>query len=236
MLGYNRTVPDVILPVLDEADALPELLAALPQGYRAVVVDNGSRDGSAAVAAACGAEVVGEPVRGFGSACWTGLLASRPADGVVCFMDADGSFDPAELASVAGPVLEGDADLVLGRRAGGRDAWPPHVRLANRAVVTMLRARTGLYLGDLGPMRAARRDGLIGLGLTDRRSGWPLEMAARAAGAGWRISEVPVAYRPRIGRSKVTGTVRGTLGAVADMGRLLLRADIAGPAASGPAS
>ena len=229
-------MPDVILPVLDEAAALPALLAALPGGYRAIVVDNGSTDGSAAVAAAHGAEVVSEPVRGFGSACWTGLLASRSLDGVVCFMDADGSFDPAELPLVADPVLSGDADLVMGRRAGGPDAWPPHIRMANRAVVAMLRARTGLHLDDLGPMRAARREALIGLGLLDRRSGWPLEMAALAAGAGWRITEVGVAYRPRIGRSKVTGTLRGTLGAVVDMGRLLLSTDIGAPTTMGPVS
>ncbi|MCU4184866.1 glycosyltransferase family 2 protein [Acidiferrimicrobium sp. IK] len=235
-LGYNPLVPDVILPVLDEAGALPGLLAALPPGYRPVVVDNGSTDGSAAVAAGLGAEVVSEPTRGFGAACWSGLLASRPADGVVCFMDADGSFDPGELPLVAGPVLAGHADLVLGRRVGGRDAWPPHVRFANRAVVAMLRARTGLRLGDLGPMRAARRDALIGLGLRDRRSGWPLEMAALAAGAGWRIAETPVSYRPRVGRSKVTGTVRGTAGAVLDMGRLLLDADITARGSLGSAS
>ncbi|HET9692132.1 MAG TPA: glycosyltransferase family 2 protein [Acidimicrobiales bacterium] len=216
-------MPDVVLPVLDEVGALPGLLASLPAGYRAVVVDNGSSDGSAEVAAAHGAEVVGEPVRGFGAACWTGLLAARPADGVVCFMDADGSFDPAELASVAGPVLDGTADLVLGRRSGADpSAWPPHVRLANRAVCRMLAARTGLRLDDLGPMRAARRDALIGLGLADRRSGWPLEMVAAAAVARWRVREVDVAYRPRVGRSKVTGTVMGTARAVLDMGQLLL--------------
>lgn len=216
-------MPDVILPVLDEAWALPALLAALPAGYRAVVVDNGSTDGSADIAAAAGAEVVTEPVRGFGSACWSGLLASRPDDGVVCFMDADGSFDPAELPQVADPVLAGTHDLVLGRRhAASRAAWPPHVRVANRAVCAMLAARSGLRLEDLGPMRAARREALIGLGLQDRRSGWPLEMAAAAAAAGWRITERPVGYRARTGRSKVTGTVRGTLGAVRDMGTLLL--------------
>jgi glycosyltransferase involved in cell wall biosynthesis len=215
-------VPDVILPVLDEAQALTSLLADLPAGYRAVVVDNGSTDGSAEIAARAGAEVITEPTRGFGAACWAGLLAARPDDGVVCFMDADGSFDPADLPLVAGPVLAGRSDLVLGRRSSAvRGAWPPHVRVANRAVCAMLRARTGLALGDLGPMRAARREALISLGLQDRRSGWPLEMAAAAALAGWRIEECEVAYRPRVGRSKVTGTVRGTLGAVTDMGRLL---------------
>ncbi len=229
-------MPDVILPVLDEAAALPELLQFLPAGYRAIVVDNGSSDGSAGVAAAWGAEVLSEPVRGFGSACWAGLVASRPPDGVVCFMDADGSFDPAELPLVAGPVLAGDADLVLGRRVGGREVWPPHARLANRAVVTMLRARTGLRLADLGPMRAARREALVSLGVRDRRSGWPLEMVALAARASWRIDEVDVSYRPRIGRSKVTGTVRGTAGAVADMGRLLLRPELSPARRAGRAS
>lgn len=217
-------MPDVVLPVLDEAGALPGLLSSLPAGFRAVVVDNGSRDGSAAIAAAAGAEVVSEPVRGFGSACWTGLLASRPDDGVVCFMDADGSFDPGDLVRVASPVLDGTLDLAVCRRDRSDDsAWPAHVRVANTAVCAMLRARTGVDLDDLGPMRAARRSDLIGLGLLDRRSGWPLEMVASAALRGWRIGSVDVAYRPRTGRSKVTGTLRGTVGAVTDMGRLLVR-------------
>ena len=214
----------VVLPVLDEVEALPGLLSALPPGYVPLVVDNGSTDGSAEVARSMGAEVVGEPTRGFGAACWSGLTAARPADGVVCFMDADGSFDPADLVAVAGPVLDDRADLVLGRRAGPRAdpaAFPPHVRLANRAVCRMLEARTGLRLDDLGPMRAARRDALVGLGLADRRSGWPLEMAAAAALAGWRVDEVDVAYLPRLGRSKVTGTLLGTARAVFDMGLLL---------------
>jgi glycosyltransferase involved in cell wall biosynthesis len=215
-------VPDVVVPVLDEALALPPLLAAMPAGYTAIVVDNGSTDGSGDVARGAGARVVVEPVRGFGSACWAGLLAADCADGVVCFMDGDGSLDPADLPRVAGPVLDGRADLVLGaRRPTGRGAWPVHARLANRVLVGEIRRRTGLRLTDLGPMRAARRETLLAIGLEDRRFGWPLEMVLRVAGTGGRVSEVDVPYLPRRGRSKVTGTVRGTVRTVRDMRRVL---------------
>ncbi len=216
--GRESAVPDVIVPVLDEAAALPALLAAFPEGYRAVVVDNGSTDGSGAIAARAGALVVTEPRRGFGAACWAGLGAADPSDGVVCFMDGDGSMDPADLPLVADPVLAGDADLVLGARQPTTPrAWPVHARVANVVLATQLRRRTGVPLRDLGPMRAARRGPLLALGMEDRRSGWPLEMVLRAAAAGWTIAEVPVPYAPRIGRSKVTGTVRGTVRAVTDM-------------------
>jgi hypothetical protein len=158
----------------------------------------------------------------FGSACWAGLLAAAPADGVVCFMDGDGSLDPAYLPAVAGPVLCGRADLVLGaRRPTTTAAWPVHARAANRLLAFELRRRTGRPLSDLGPMRAARRDALLALDLQDRRFGWPLEMVLRAAAAGWRIDEVPVPYAPRSGTSKVTGTLQGTLRATRDMARLL---------------
>jgi glycosyltransferase involved in cell wall biosynthesis len=215
-------MPDVIIPVLNEAAALPSLLAAMPCGYRAIVSDNGSTDGSAPTAQAGGAIVVDEPLRGFGAACWAGLSVSDPADGVVCFMDGDGSMDPAELVRVAGPVLAGDADLVLGRRVpttAGAFAW--HARLGNAVLVRELRRRTGVTIRDLGPMRAARKDRLLDLGLQDRRFGWPLEMVLRAARAGWRIVEVDTSYAPRIGRSKVTGTVRGTARTVRDMATAL---------------
>ncbi|MBA2438559.1 MAG: glycosyltransferase family 2 protein [Acidimicrobiia bacterium] len=215
-------MPDVVIPVLDEAAALPALLAAMPVGYRPIVVDNGSIDGSGALARAHGAEVVTEARRGFGAACWAGLVASAPSDGVVCFMDGDGSLDPGELALVAGPVLDGEADLVLGaRRPTSRAAWPVHARVANAALAWELRRRTGLALSDLGPMRAASRERLLALGIQDRRFGWPLEMVLRASAAGWRLVEVPVAYRARTGRSKVTGTVAGTLRTVADMTKAL---------------
>jgi len=212
-------VIDVVLPVLDEAQALPWVLDRMPAGYRPIVVDNGSTDGSGALAARLGAEVVDEPQPGFGAACFAGLQAA--ASDVVCFMDCDGSLNPRELHLVAAPVTEGRADLALGERQARRGAWPLHARLANRLLALELRRRTGLKLRDLGPMRAARREALLALGIADRRFGWPLEMVLLAHRAGWRIEEVPVAYLPRSGRSKVTGTVRGTARTVADMGRAL---------------
>jgi glycosyltransferase involved in cell wall biosynthesis len=212
-------VVDVVLPVLDEAAALPWVLGRMPGGYEPIVVDNGSTDGSAELARRLGAQVVDEPRRGFGAACHAGLLSARRE--VVCFMDCDGSLDPAELPGVADPVLAGGRDLVLGARRPEPGAWPLHARLANRALALELRRRTGLPLTDLGPMRAARRAGLLGLDLRDRRFGWPLEMVLRAERAGWSIDEVEVAYRVRSGRSKVTGTVRGTARAVRDMAAAL---------------
>ncbi|MEO5678520.1 MAG: glycosyltransferase family 2 protein [Acidimicrobiales bacterium] len=207
---------DVVLPVLDERDALAGVLAGLPPGHRAVVVDNGSTDGSGALARSLGATVVDEPRRGFGAACFAGLLAATAP--VVAFCDADGSFDLGQLPLVTGPVLAGTADMVLGaRRPSTRGAWPLHARLANKVLAFELRRRSGVALTDLGPMRAASRQGLLDLGLLDRRSGWPLEMVLKAVAAGWRLAEVEVAYSPRIGRSKVTGTVRGTARAVKDM-------------------
>lgn len=212
---YVRAMPDVVLPVLDEAEALPWVLGRMPPGYDPIVVDNGSTDGSAELARRLGARVVVEPRRGFGAACFAGLRAST-AD-AVCFMDCDASLDPAELPLVADPVVAGHADLVLGARCPEPGAWPMHARLANRALAAGLRRRVGVALTDLGPMRAASREGLLALDIADRRFGWPLEMVLLAARAGWRIGEVPVVYRARSGRSKVTGTVRGTLRATRDM-------------------
>jgi glycosyltransferase involved in cell wall biosynthesis len=211
---------DVVFPCLDEEQALPWVLSRLPAGYRAIVVDNGSTDRSAEVARQHGALVVSEPRRGFGSAAHAGLLAASAP--VVAFCDADASMDPADLALVVGPVVAGSADLVLGRRRPtARGAWPLHARVANRALAAMMRRATGIPLHDLGPMRAARRQALLDLALLDRRSGYPLEIVLRGHAAGWRITEVDVPYSPRVGRSKVTGTVRGTVTAIADMSRLL---------------
>ena len=206
---------DVVLPVLNEREALPGVLGAFPPGYRAIVADNGSDDGSGELAASLGATVVREEQRGFGAACFAGLTAAT-AD-VVCFMDCDGSLDPADLPKVADPVAGGRADLVMGARVLERGAMPPHAQLANRVLAFELRRRTGRRLTDLGPMRAARRQALLDLGIEDRRFGWPLEMVLRAAAAGWRIEETPVPYRARDGKSKITGTVRGTVRAVRDM-------------------
>ncbi|SDF46256.1 glycosyltransferase family 2 protein [Klenkia brasiliensis] len=217
-------MPDVVLPCLDEAGALPWVLSRLPEGYRAIVADNGSTDGSAQIAADHGATVVHVPQRGFGAAAHVGLEAAT-AD-VVCFCDADASMDPQQLPRVAGPVEAGDADLVLGRRRpSSRGAWPPHARVANTALSILMRRRTGLRLHDLGPMRAARRADLLALGITDRRFGYPLEMVTKASDAGWRIREVDVDYHPRADgtKSKVTGTVLGTVKTVRDMSRVLSR-------------
>lgn len=212
---------DVILPVLDEAQALPGVLSLFGADFAPLVVDNGSTDGSAEVARAHGARVVSEPARGFGAACFAGLMASRTE--LVCFMDCDGSLDPRELPAVVAPVADGTLDLCLGARMPvGRGAWPWHARLANRALAFELRRRARVPLRDLGPMRCVRRDALITLGLADRAFGWPLEMVLRAAAAGWRVGEVPVRYRPRsAGRSKVSGSLRGSARAVRDMGALL---------------
>jgi glycosyltransferase involved in cell wall biosynthesis len=215
---------DVVLPCLNEAAALPAVLSRLSAGFRAIVADNGSDDDSAQIAAAHGATVVHVPQRGFGAAAHAGLLAAT-AD-VVCFLDADGSFDPAQLVRVANPVIAGDTDLMLGRRRPTRSgAWPPHARAANAVLAWRLRRTLGVPIHDLGPMRAARRESLLYLDLTDRRFGYPLEMIVNAARAGWRIGEVDVDYAPRAEgtKSKVTGTVRGTARAVRDMSRVLAR-------------
>ncbi len=214
-------MPDVVIPVLDEAEAIGSVVGSMPKGYRAIVVDNGSTDGSGAIAAGAGAVVVVEPQRGFGAACWAGLQAAT-AD-IVCFMDGDGSLDPAHLPDVVAPVAAGEADLVMGRRVASRGAWPTHARIANRALAWELRRRNGAALRDIGPMRAARRTALLDLALEDRRFGWPLEMVVKAQAAGWRIAEVDVPYAEREGRSKVTGTVKGTLRTVRDMSRILRR-------------
>jgi hypothetical protein len=209
---------DVVLPCLDEAAALPYILSRMPDGYRAVVVDNGSGDGSARIAAGLGALVVHEPRRGFGAACHAGLLAATAP--VVCFCDCDGSLDPVQLPRVAGPVLAGEADLVLGRRRPTTGAaWPPHARIANLVLAYRLR-RIGIDVRDLGPMRAARREALLALAQRDRRSGYPLEMVLAAGRASWTIAETDVDYAPRSGKSKVTGTVSGTVRAVRDMNRV----------------
>ena len=190
---------DVLLPCLDEAAALPWVLDRMPVGYRPIVVDNGSVDGSAAIARSAGATVVTAERRGYGAACHTGLLAA--SSGVVCVMDADASLDPGELPDVAGPVLAGEFDLVLGRRTTrSLRTWPPPARLANAALARTVRRRTGLALRDLGPMRAFRRADLLALELSDRRSGYPLQTllaASRRRMAGCRgAGPLPAAGGP----------------------------------------
>ena len=212
----------MILPCLNEASALPWILERMPPGFRPIVVDNGSTDGSAEVASSLGATVVPELVRGFGAAAHAGLLAAT--SDLVCFCDCDGSLDPRQFPSLTAPLLDGRSDLVLGRRTAARpDAWPLPARVANWELARRVSRRTGLKIRDLGPMRAAGREALLSLNLADRRFGYPLEMVMNAAAAGWRVAEVDVAYLPRIGKSKVTGTVGGCVRTVRDMSQVLAR-------------
>jgi glycosyltransferase involved in cell wall biosynthesis len=211
---------DVIFPCLNEEAALPWILGRLPAGYRAIVVDNGSTDRSAEVAREHGATVITQPIRGFGSAAHAGLLAATAP--LVAFCDADASMDPRYLPLVVDPVKNGTVELMLGRRRPTtRGAWPFHARMANRALAILMRRATHLKLTDLGPMRAVSREAMLSLDLQDRRSGYPLELVLRANAAGWRIAEIDTPYAPRVGRSKITGTLRGTITAVKDMSRLL---------------
>ncbi|MCB0949366.1 MAG: glycosyltransferase family 2 protein [Mycobacterium sp.] len=210
----------VVLPCLDEADSLPGVLTALPVGYTALVVDNNSTDGTAEVARGHGARVVAESRPGYGAAVHAGVVAATTP--IVAVLDADGSLDPAELPALVDDVERG-ADLAIGRRRalpGLR--WPWHARLGTAAVCWRLRSRYGLQVHDIAPMRVARRDALLSLGVTDRRSGYPLELLVRAAQAGWSVTERDVGYGPRTGgTSKVSGSVRGSATAALDFWRVI---------------
>lgn len=215
----DRT-PEIVLPCLDEAEALPSVLAGLPAGWPVLVVDNGSTDATADVARALGARVVVERRRGYGAAVHAGLVAAR-AD-LVAFLDGDGSLDPDVLPGMAATVADGRADLAVGRRVPDRPGvWPWHARAGNAAIAALLRRR-GVAVHDIAPIRVARRRDLLDLAVADRAFGYPLELLLRAGAAGWRIAETPVAYRARAGgRSKVSGSVRGTARAARDMAGLL---------------
>jgi glycosyltransferase involved in cell wall biosynthesis len=212
--------PEIILPCLDEAQALPAVLAGLPRDWPVLVVDNGSTDGTADVAAAAGARVVIEPRRGYGAAVHTGLVAARAE--MVAVLDGDGSLDPTVLPAMAEEVRSGRADIAVGRRVPDTArAWPWHARAGNAVIAAMLRQR-GIAVHDIAPIRVARRQALLDLQIEDRAFGYPLELLLRAGAAGWRIDERPVTYRVRAGgRSKVSGSVRGTVRAARDMAGLL---------------
>lgn len=210
---------DVVIPALNEEMALPHVIGAIPRPpvRRVVVADNGSRDRTADVARAAGAEVVHEPRRGYGAACLRALshLSEDPPE-VVVFLDGDHSDHPEELPALVAPILRGEADFVVGSRVTGRrerGSLTPQQRAGNALACTLLRALYGAEYTDLGPFRAIRWDALARLGMRDRDYGWTVEMQIRAARARLRTAEVPVSYRRRIGESKVSGTVRGTLGA-----------------------
>jgi len=207
----------LILPALNEEESLAAVLPALPWAELAqvIVVDNGSRDRTAEVARRCGAQVAIEPRRGYGRACLAGIAALKPEISVVAFMDADGSHDPAELRLLLDPILREEADFVIGTRAAAlREPWAmtPQQIFGDLLATRLMRLLFGAPYADLGPFRAIRRDALDRLGMCDTDFGWTVEMQIKAHLAGVRVAEVPVhCRRRRLGRSKVSGTVRGTV-------------------------
>jgi glycosyltransferase involved in cell wall biosynthesis len=214
-------VIDVVLPCLDEAAALPLVLRALPPGYRAIVVDNGSTDGSPGVAASLGATVVYEQRKGYGAAVHTGL--EHATSELVAFLDADASLAPEELPRLVAAVASGEADMAVGKRIPAeRGVWPWHARAGNAVLAALLRRR-GLPVSDIAPMRVARRTDLLALGVRDRAFGYPLELLLRAAENRWRVVEFDIGYHPRAAgtKSKVSGSVKGTFRAVRDMAGVL---------------
>jgi glycosyltransferase involved in cell wall biosynthesis len=207
----------VIIPALDEERSISRVLADIPRGLVSdvLVVDNGSQDRTAQVAGEHGATVIHEPRAGYGQACLTGIasLASAPPD-VVVFVDADYSDRPAEMVDVVAPILDGRAELVIGSRVLGKrepGALAPHARWGNWLATWMIRLLYGARFTDLGPFRAIRYPALLALDMQDRDYGWTAEMQAKAARAGMSALEVPVSYHRRIGKSKITGTIRGTV-------------------------
>jgi glycosyltransferase involved in cell wall biosynthesis len=220
---------DAVIPAWNEAEAIALVLDALPRPLvrRIVVCDNGSTDGTAEIARAHGAIVVREPRRGYGAACLKALAAldADPPD-VVLFLDGDLSDDPAEAGRILEPILSGRADLVIGSRTlGSREpgALTPQARFGNWLATRLLRALYGVRFTDLGPFRAIRYRSLLGLGMRDRDFGWTVEMQIKAARAELRAAEVPTRYRRRIGRSKISGTLSGSVrAAIKILGTIVL--------------
>ena len=218
----NPTVCDLVLPCRDEAAALRDLLPRVPADFAVIVVDNGSRDATAEVAAGLGARVVREEVPGYGSAVHAGLVAAEHEH--IAFMDGDGSFDPADLLALLADVRAGRADLAVGRRRpAARGVWPWHARLGNALVARWLRRTIGMTTHDIAAVRVCRRQALLDLDLRDRRFGYPVELLQAVTRAGWRVTEHDVGYHPRAEgtRSKVSGSVVGTVRAARDFWRVL---------------
>ena len=217
----------VIIPALNEEDSLPLVLAAMPAVGMVIVVDNGSTDRTAEVAAAAGAEVVSEPARGYGNACLMGIrTAHRHQAEVVVILDADHSFDPEQLRQLAEPILRGEADMVLGDRSETADprALTPQQRAGNRVATVLIRGITGHTYRDMGPFRAVRTSSLLAMGMEDPNYGWNVEMQIKAVRHRLRIVELPVTCRVRqAGQSKISGTLRGSVAAGVKMMRATWR-------------
>ncbi|MGA9392212.1 MAG: glycosyltransferase family 2 protein [Candidatus Sulfotelmatobacter sp.] len=207
----------VIIPTHNEAQAIERVLADLPSDLtmEVIVVDSNSNDGTPEIAARMGARVVPEPRRGYGRACLTGLAAANSPD-VVVFLDGDYSDRPSELPILLAPIIEGRADITLGCRLHSQNsagALPWHQVFGNRLAASLIRLLYGVEISDLGPFRAARADVLRALALQETTYGWAVEMILKGAVAGFRVVEVSVSYYPRIGKSKIGGTLKGTVGA-----------------------
>ena len=207
----------VVIPTHNEAQSIGLVLGDLPAELvtEVLVVDSNSTDGTAEIAAKMGARVLHEPRRGYGRACLTGLANTQNPD-VVVFLDGDYSDRPSELPILLAPIIEGRADITLGSRLGGKSnpgALPWHQAFGNHLAAGLIRLLYGVKISDLGPFRAGRADILRGLELRENTYGWAVEMIVKGAIAGFRIVEVPVSYYPRIGKSKISGTLKGTLGA-----------------------
>lgn len=217
----------VVVPALDEEKAIGHVIADIPDFVDDIVVaDNGSVDETATVARAAGARVVTERDRGYGAACLAGIAVLNDAD-IVVFLDGDYSDDPAEMAMLVDPIANGDADLVIGSRTQGAylpGALAPHQRFGNWLACRLIMSIWGVRYTDLGPFRAIDRQALARLAMSERTFGWTVEMQIKAAREGLRIVEVPVSYRPRIGQSKISGTLRGSFNAGKTILGLIARA------------
>jgi glycosyltransferase involved in cell wall biosynthesis len=205
----------VVIPAFNEAQAIGDVVSAVPGGglHDIIVVDNDSTDDTARQAAMAGARVVHEPRRGYGSACFAGAKAARESD-IIVFLDGDRSDDPQQLHVVASPVVQDRADLVIGSRIGGvieQGAMPLHAQLGNRFIALLLQRMYGLRISDIGSFRAIKTDALFDLRMEQMTYGWPVEMVVKAAKKKLRVQSVPITYRRRVGRSKVTGTIKGTM-------------------------
>ena len=208
---------DVVIPCRDEAAALPLVLGAVPDGFRPIVVDNGSSDGTADVARRLGAAVIDEPRPGYGAAVHAGVMAATSE--YLAVVDGDDSMDLGELPKLLRAVIEKGVTMAVGRRRPvGRGVWPWHARAGTTLLAAWLRRSSGFGVHDLAPMRVCRRDDLIALDIRDRRFGYPLELMVKAARAGWTVREIDIDYRPRAAgtRSKVSGSLRGTTQAARD--------------------